>query len=157
MHAELIDPDCHLWFLEHGLPGYAWYVPKADGYLNLGVGAMAEKLTRRGGDIRAHWQRLVDKAIGKGLIDQDPGQPGGYSYFLRSPARNVRLENAFVIGDAAGLATRDMCEGIGPAVRSGIHAADAILGCGKFALDDVSPFTSQNRLVSGLLDYAFTS
>ena len=23
------DPDCHLWFFEHGLPGYSWYVPKA--------------------------------------------------------------------------------------------------------------------------------
>ena len=61
------------------------------------------------------------------------------------------------MGDAAGLATRDMCEGIGPAVRSGIRAADVILGSGDFALDNVSPFTSQNRLVSGFLDYAFTS
>ena len=25
------DGDCHLWFFSHGLPGYAWYVPKADG------------------------------------------------------------------------------------------------------------------------------
>ena len=34
-----------------------------------------------------------------------------------------RLGNAFVTGDAAGLATRDLCEGIGPAVRSGLRAA----------------------------------
>ncbi|MEQ9003184.1 MAG: FAD-dependent monooxygenase, partial [Pseudomonadales bacterium] len=27
------DERCHLWFLDGGLPGYAWYVPKADGYL----------------------------------------------------------------------------------------------------------------------------
>ena len=24
------DPRCQLWFLEHGLPGYAWYVPKVE-------------------------------------------------------------------------------------------------------------------------------
>ena len=148
------DADCHLWFLEKRLPGYAWYVPKADGYLNLGVGAMAEKLARRGGNIRSHWQRLIDKVIGKGLIDEDPGPPSGYSYFLRGPASGGRLGNAFVVGDAAGLATRDMCEGIGPAVRSGIRAADAILGRAEFSLDDVNPYTSQNRLVSGFLDYA---
>jgi flavin-dependent dehydrogenase len=150
------DADCHLWFLEHRLPGYAWYVPKADGYLNVGVGAMAARLASRGGDIRAHWRRLVDKLIRRGLINEDPGPPGGYSYFLRGPARSAAVGNAFAVGDAAGLATRDMCEGIGPAVRSGIRAAEAILQRREFALDDVSSFTSGNRLVSGLLAYAFT-
>jgi hypothetical protein len=48
-----------------------------------------------------------------------------------------------------------MCEGIGPAVRSGIRAAEAILGRNEFVLDDVDPFTSGNRLVSGFLDRAF--
>ena len=38
----------------------------------------------------------------------------------------MRVGNAFLVGDAAGLATRDLCEGIGPAVRSGLLAADAI-------------------------------
>ena len=37
--CEWQDPDCHLWFFEHGLPGYSWYVPKASGWLNVGVGA----------------------------------------------------------------------------------------------------------------------
>jgi flavin-dependent dehydrogenase len=35
------DERCHLWFFEDGLPGYAWYVPKADGYLNVGIGGSA--------------------------------------------------------------------------------------------------------------------
>ena len=150
------DGDCHLWFLEQRLPGYAWYVPKAAGFLNVGIGAIAAKLTSRGDDIRSHWQRLIGKLISRGLIAEDPGRPGGYSYFLRDPAVGpAQLGTAFVVGDAAGLATRDMCEGIGPAVRSGIRAADAILGHTAYSLQDVDPFTSQNRLVSGLLDYAF--
>ena len=37
-----------------------------------------------------------------------------------------QLNTAYVIGGAAGLATHDMAEGIGPAVRSSIHAANAI-------------------------------
>ena len=38
------DPDCHLWFFEHGLPGYSWYVPKEKGWLNVGVGALAARI-----------------------------------------------------------------------------------------------------------------
>ncbi|MGH8277891.1 MAG: NAD(P)/FAD-dependent oxidoreductase, partial [Steroidobacteraceae bacterium] len=37
------DPDCHLWFFERGLPGYSWYVPKEDGWLNVGVGGIAAR------------------------------------------------------------------------------------------------------------------
>jgi len=32
------NQDCQLWFLENHLPGYSWYVPKANGYVNVGVG-----------------------------------------------------------------------------------------------------------------------
>ncbi len=149
------NPDCHLWFLEHRLPGYAWYVPKADGYLNVGIGAMARKLASRKSDIRGHWQRFIDTLTRKGLITTDPGPPDGYSYFLRSATQNARLGRAFVVGDAAGLATRDMCEGIGPAIRSGIRAAESIVTGDEHSLQSIDPYTSQNRLVSGFLDYAF--
>ena len=43
------DPDCHLWFFEQGLPGYAWYVPKQNGWLNVGLGGMAMRLRSRRG------------------------------------------------------------------------------------------------------------
>ena len=38
------DGTCRLWFFDHGLPGYSWYVPKAGGHLNVGIGAMAGEL-----------------------------------------------------------------------------------------------------------------
>lgn len=38
------DHQCHLWLFRKGLPGYAWYVPKANGYLNCGVGGVSESL-----------------------------------------------------------------------------------------------------------------
>ena len=52
------DERCHLWFFEKGLPGYAWYVPKANGYLNCGIGGMAEKLKARGGRRQAALEPL---------------------------------------------------------------------------------------------------
>ncbi len=149
------DDRCHLWFLDDGLPGYAWYVPKADGYLNVGVGGMAEKLKRRGDDIRRHWQRLRERLARQGLVAEPPDDPGGYSYFLRDRNDPGRLGNAFVVGDAAGLATRDMCEGIGPAVRSGLSAARAIISGEPYDLAHIDAFTAGNLLVKKGLERMF--
>jgi flavin-dependent dehydrogenase len=153
--CDWTDPRCHLWFLDEGLPGYAWYVPKADGYLNVGVGGMADKLKRRGDDIRRHWDLLGERLVKEGLLDEAPEQPGGYSYFLRDKAVPGRRGNAFVVGDAAGLATRDMCEGIGPAVRSGLLAARAVMTGQPYDLDGIDAFTSGNVLVKKGLERMF--
>ncbi len=149
------DPDCHLWFFEHGLPGYSWYVPKANGWLNVGVGGMAERIKRRGHDIKQHWS-LLTRSLSRKLARGASYEPSGYSYFLRGNVDVVRIENAFIAGDAAGLATRDMCEGIGPAVRSGIRAAQAILGKVEYRLADVTGASLGGGLTSRLLDWAFT-
>ena len=153
--CEWQDPRCHLWFLDDGLPGYAWYVPKADGYLNVGVGGMADKLKRRGDDIRRHWEKLCGRLLSEGLLSAVPDDPGGYSYFLRDRVDTPRLGNAFVVGDAQGLATRDMCEGIGPAVRSGMLAARSIVTGEGFSLGSVDAYTSGTWLVKKGLERAF--
>lgn len=149
------DGDCHLWFFDKGLPGYSWYVPKEDGWLNVGVGGMAERLKRSGKDIRYHWHeftRLLDRKLASGA----QYDPTGYSYFLRGNVDVVRIENAFITGDAAGLATRDMAEGIGPAVRSGIRAAEAILKGKPYDLRDVTGASLGGGLVTRLFDWAMT-
>lgn len=120
------DPACHLWFFEGGLPGYAWYVPKANGYLNIGLGGMAAQLKRQGGHIRDYWSEFVAKLSKLGLVRFVNYDPAGYSYFLRGEASSVQDHSAYIVGDAVGLATRDMCEGIGPAVQSGLLAARSI-------------------------------
>ncbi len=61
-----------------------------------------------------------------------------------------------ITGDAAGLATRDMCEGIGPAIRSGHRAAAAILRGAPYTLDDVTGASLGGGIASRLLDWAFT-
>ena len=56
------ETDCHLWFFDNGLPGYSWYVPKAHGWLNVGVGGIAARMKGGGHDIRGHWSHLTQTA-----------------------------------------------------------------------------------------------
>lgn len=131
------DEHCHLWFFEGGLPGYAWYVPKADGYLNVGIGGNAAGLQARGQTLNEYWSRLIEKLDRFGLVTGHNFQPQGYSYALRGKAPQVRLGNAFLVGDALGLATRDMGEGIGAAIYSGLLAADAIIHNQPYAISSI--------------------
>lgn len=122
---------CHLWFFEDGLPGYAWYVPKAGGYVNVGVGGSAAKLKARGDRIQRHWDRLISNLADLDLVRNYDYAPKGHAYYLRhSMQRQVQHGRAFIVGDAAKLATVDMGEGIAPAIRSGLLVAQAIAdGC----------------------------
>jgi flavin-dependent dehydrogenase len=147
---EWDNPECHLWFFDGGLPGYAWYVPKANGYINIGLGGMADKLKRRGGHVREYWRRFVAKLQKKGLVNNDNYHPTGYSYYLRGNVDVVSDNNACIVGDSVGLATRDLCEGIGPAVKSGLLAARAIVTGEDYSLAGINKF-SGSGLASKLL------
>ncbi len=120
------DGTCRLWFFEHGLPGYSWYVPKAGGHLNVGVGGIAAKLKAKGDAIRPHWQALQAKLAKRALVPDRTWDAGGYTYYLRARRDVARHGDAYLAGDAAGLATTDLAEGIGPAVQSGLAVAQAI-------------------------------
>ena len=68
----------------------------------------------------------------------------------------TRIGNAFITGDAAGLATRDMAEGIGPAIRSSLRAAESILHGAPYQLDDVTGASLGGGLATRLFDWAMT-
>ena len=147
------DSHCRLWFLEHGLPGYAWYVPKANGIVNVGIGGKAESLRAGGDRLKRHWSLLVEKLDRMGLVRGHTFRPRGYAYYSRQPRPEVRRDNALIAGDAVGLATLDMGEGIGPAVRSGLLAAEAIVHDGGYDLRTiprVSLLPSLSRLSAAL-------
>ena len=146
------ERDCHLWFFGHGLPGYSWYVPKERGWLNVGVGGIAARMKKGGPDIRTHWGYLT-AMLEAGLAPGAQYEPTGYSYYLRGNVEVVRRDNAFITGDAAGLATRDLGEGIGPAVRSGLRAAQAILEGTAYHLNDVTG-TSLTSIARSMFDRA---
>lgn len=128
---EFVHPGasstCHLWFFQDGLPGYAWYFPKSDGVVNVGVGGGSLGLKKQQDNLKRHWELLVDKLERYGLVRGHDFHPVGHSYYLRSPSPALRTGNAMLVGDALGVATLDMGEGIGPSIRSGLNAADAII------------------------------
>jgi flavin-dependent dehydrogenase len=148
------DPTCHLWFFDGGLPGYAWYVPKANGHINVGLGGMAEQLKRKDGHLREYWRKFAAKLKSRGLVDYDAYEPKGYSYYVRGEVDAVGDDNAYIVGDAVGLATRDMCEGIGPAVRSALLAARSIVTSEPYSLAGIGTL-SGTGFASKLLERQF--
>ena len=103
-------------------------------YLNIGVGGLfkGEKA-----NIKEHWEQLVKKLDTLNIVKNYKFKPKGYVYYIRDRVDQCRIDNAFIIGDAAGLATTDLGEGIGPAVESGMRAADAIINNTQFTLHSI--------------------
>jgi len=132
-----MDRECRLWFFQDHLPGYSWLVPKSNGWVNVGIGAMADSLNRKGERLQDHWHRFVAKLEQDGLVIGHSYKPLGYAYHLRSNRSAIQRGNILLVGDSAGLATRDMGEGIGPAIESGILAADAILHGTRYAIRSI--------------------
>ncbi len=141
------DDNCYLWFFDNKLPGYAWYVPKGNGYLNVGIGGKHLKMKARGQTIFEHWDHLVEKLADLNLVRHHRFRPKGCSYYLRDKREIVQIDQAFIIGDAAGLATIDMGEGIGAAVRSGILAAKAIGTGQSYSTHTINRFSFKNILL----------
>jgi len=148
------DAGCHLWFFEDGLPGYAWYVPKSNGYINIGLGGMADQLKQRGGHLKQYWHKFVDKLEKRGLVKYEHYDPSGYSYYLRGNVDAVSGDDAYIVGDSVGLATLDMCEGIGPAVKSGLLAARSVATGTDYSLAGIDKF-SGGGFVSKVLERRF--
>ena len=82
-----------------------------------------------------------------GLVQSRHFQPKGCSYFLRDKRETVQIDHAFVIGDAASLATIDMGEGIGAAVQSGILAARAIVTGQLYYTQTINRYSFKNILL----------
>lgn len=135
------DKQCYLWFFDNDLPGYSWYVPKGNGYLNIGIGGKFTELQKKGETIRRHWDLFLQKLNKLGLVDRTDFRARGYGYYLRQPLPRPQIGNAFIAGDAAGLATIDMGEGIGPAIHSGILAAEAIISGQSYSLKKVPAYS----------------
>jgi flavin-dependent dehydrogenase len=129
---------CTLWFPFAGSFGYAWYVPKADA-VNIGFGGLKSQLTDW--NRQALWEEFVDLLQGEIGLPGPPPSPKGYSYYIGAKPVADACAGAYLAGDAAGLATGDLAEGIGPAVESGIAAARRILGLPASRLPPTTRFS----------------
>lgn len=142
------DCRCHLWFFENKLPGYSWYVPKKNGFVNVGIGGVASTLKKRGTTIRNHWNLFVEKLRALSLVNDRSFEPRGYIYYSRQKSCTVQNGNCYLVGDAAGLATKDMGEGIGPAVESGMLAANAIARGNEYSIKSISAYSFPGILLT---------
>jgi geranylgeranyl reductase family protein len=111
-------------YVEPDLRGYGWYFPKQD-FLNVGIGVAG----RTDADLPRRRDALVAmlQATGR-LPDGLPIEPfRGHAYVVRRQApRRLAGPRFCLVGDAAGLARDLSGEGIGPAIRSGRLAAEAV-------------------------------
>jgi geranylgeranyl reductase family protein len=111
-------------YVEPDLKGYGWYFPKQD-VLNVGVGCVAGP----GVDLPRRRDALVAslRASGRLPANLSIAPFRGHAYVVRRRApRRLAGEGFCLAGDAAGLARDLSGEGIGPAIRSGILAAEAV-------------------------------
>lgn len=138
------DDYAHIFFRFHGLRGYSWYVPKGNGFVNIGLAGYSSYFEKSNIHIREHFQWFLSHLVSHELLDNGTRQalsPRGHCYYMFSSEGEIKLDNCFLIGDSAGLATIDLAEGIGPAIESGLLAASEILGVGEYTKSSMSSFS----------------
>jgi geranylgeranyl reductase family protein len=108
--------------VEPDFRGYGWYFTKQD-HLNIGIGAL-----RGGESIRERLDRYRQQLAALGRIPEGAELETfrGHSYHVLTHTAPLTGPHYLLIGDAAGLARPVSGEGIGPAIRSGRLAAQAI-------------------------------
>ena len=121
-------------------PGYGWIFPCRDGVFNIGVGIADSHAEQRGGRLtkrEANLRQVFDDftrvhaparelMAGGTLLGALKGAP------LRCTLEGARLSRPglLVTGEAAGSTYSFTGEGIGKALETGMHAAEAVLGGG---------------------------
>ncbi len=126
------NDKCYIWFFKNKLKGYSWYVPKKNGIVNVGLGGFFKEK-----NILEHWEKFTKLLEDLSLIKDHKFKQRGYIYYIRKNVKKIRIDNAFILGDAAGLATTDLGEGIGPAIESGILAANSIINNTEYSLKSI--------------------
>ncbi|NNE21988.1 MAG: NAD(P)/FAD-dependent oxidoreductase [Rhizobiales bacterium] len=149
LEHEFEYPDradiCHLYFRHYGAKAYAWYFPKADGFVNIGLGGKANAYKMSEKNIHQHFKSFLFDLVEQGLLDRQTAEnfhSTGHPYYLYSDHGEVKKDRIYLIGDAAGLATVDLGEGIGPAIESALMAADEILGSPGYMKNAVTQFST---------------
>lgn len=124
LQARADRPEAPELYVEPDLKGYGWYFPKDD-VLNIGIGVVSGP----GADLPRRRQALLAALRASGRLPADLSiEPfRGHAYVVRRQApRRLAGADFCLVGDAAGLARDLSGEGIGPAIRSGLMAAEAV-------------------------------
>jgi flavin-dependent dehydrogenase len=122
-------------FFCRDLRGYGWCFRKGD-CLNVGLG----RRDPRG--LAAHVASFADFIRRRHRLDALPARWPGHAYRLyEAPGGRVFDDGVLLVGDAAGLAHPESGEGMGPAVQSGLLAAETLLAArGRYRRDALAPY-----------------
>jgi geranylgeranyl reductase family protein len=149
VRGDRLDVDAyHIFFLPDLLPSYGWIFPAASGLFNVGVGIPASKLRKTGIKPQSVLSdfltsRHASQVLGTGR----PVEPAR-AHPIRMPGlrpNQLVAERMLTIGDAASLAHPLSGEGIGPALASGMLAAQHVcLACqeGDFSRERLSSYSA---------------
>jgi menaquinone-9 beta-reductase len=110
-------------YVEADLRGYGWYFPKQH-FVNVGIGCTGGS----DGSLPRRREALIRALRASGRLPADLPIEAfkGHAYVVRRQApRRLCGPRFLLVGDAAGLARDLSGEGIGPAIRSGLLAAEA--------------------------------
>lgn len=128
------NKDCHLWFFDNKLKGYSWFVPKAEGYVNVGIGG---QFLDKKDNIKDQWNHFERKLKSQGLIKNHDFKPRGHLYYLRHDPVKTKVGNAYLVGDSLGVSTIDLGEGIGPSIKTGMLCAKAIINKTHYNIEGI--------------------
>jgi geranylgeranyl reductase family protein len=140
VRGDQLDVDAyHVRFLPDLLPWYTWIFPAAPGLFNVGVGAQVRELRKTGIRLKSLLGDLVASRHARQVIGtcREIGPIGAHP--LRMPgirAEQLAADRALTIGDAASMIHPLSGEGIGPALESGMIAAEQV--CLAFQEGDFS-------------------
>lgn len=131
-----LEPGVPELYFCRDLRGYGWCLRKG-AYLNVGLGRRDPRA------LSSHVRELEGFLKWSGRIPAGLElRFEGHAYLLYGRGgRRVLGDGVLLVGDAAGLASPESGEGIGPAVESGLLAAEAILAAnGRRGHEDLEPY-----------------
>ena len=135
---------CHLFFCYKKLQGYSWVVPKKNGYVNIGLGGLKSGFRKNQTSIHVHFKQFLQSITKQRLVTEEALESVKFSshpYVLHDHENPVKKDGCYLIGDSAGLASIDLGEGIGPAVESGLAAAEEILGGQPYIKNNIDRYS----------------
>jgi len=136
-HTEY--PDVPEIIFNDDFSGYGWYFPKGD-YLNVGIGSTVTK------GLNLYKDGLLEKLDKIGRLPDPEKFPlsnfRGHIYKLfKISKRNLVSDHVLITGDAGGMAYNMSGEGIGPAIFSGLAAAQTIIDArGDYSAENLSKY-----------------
>jgi flavin-dependent dehydrogenase len=140
VRGDRLDLDAyHIFFLPNLLPSYAWIFPVAPGLFNAGIGMFTSTLQKNKANLKCVLSEFLSSHHARQVIGTGHPIEPIRAHALRMPGLRpdqLVAERTLAMGDAASMANPLSGEGIGPALDSGMLAAEQV--CLAFQNGDFS-------------------